>query len=274
MIEKIVIRNAFENLGLRGQCVCVHSSMRSFGCSVEGGVEAVIDSFLEAGCTLLSPTFDYDYEVYPPPHLRPERNGISDYSIYDERVYPEPRIFSTDSVDITKGDMGVLPYTLLRTSGRERGRHSILSFAAAGDVAAELVQGQSASAVWDPFRALCERDGFVLLMGVGLNRATILHYAEQLAGRTPFVRWANSQEGIPEVCEYGSCSEGFESFADVLKPIETGVQVGGSVWRCFPAREMVRLCVAAMKENPEMTSCGNPDCDRCRDAVLGGPVWG
>ena len=89
------------------------------------------------------------------------------------------------------------------------------SMAAVGNFAIELVSGQSADDVWEPFRILCEKDGMVLLMGVDLYRAIIIHYAEQLAGRAPFVRWANNADGVPSFCRTGGCSHGYGNFDDV-----------------------------------------------------------
>ena len=169
--------------------------------------------------------------------------------------------------------MGLIPFTLVNMPMRKRGYHPLTSMAAVGNFAAELVSGQSAEDVWSPFERLCERNGYVLLMGVHLYRATIIHYAEQSAGRDPFVRWANNQEGEPSICYTGGCSHGYENFTEILRPIEKSIFVGNSLWRCFPAKEMVDLCVQAMRETPSISHCADPNCDRCTDSVLGGPIW-
>ena len=62
------------DLGLAGQAVCVHSSLRSFG-RVQGGAREVVDAFLRLGCTVVVPTFSYGFSVPPPPELRPSQNG-------------------------------------------------------------------------------------------------------------------------------------------------------------------------------------------------------
>ena len=108
-------------------------------------------------------------------------------------------------------------------------------------------------------------------MGVNLNRATIIHYAEQKAARAQFVRWANDPNGKPAVCRAGGCSEGFENLSEAVKPVERNITVGSSFWRCFPAKEMTDICVKAIRENPHITHCRNPGCSRCNDAIMGGP---
>jgi len=273
MLTRTDFDQAIAALGLAGRCVNVHSSFKTFGVPVEGGADGVIDAFLARGCTLMVPAFDSDCELYPPPHLRPARNGTGDYAAYDTRSYPPPKTFTTDSNDLTVAELGILPKTLLLRPERKRGYNPIDSIAALGPRAAELVAGQSAEALWDPFARLCANDGYVLLMGVPLTRATILHYAEQVAKRAPFVRWANNPQGVLMPCRIGSCSSGFDNLDDVLRPIETTLTVGHSLWRCFPAQQMVSLAAEAMQQTPEITRCPEPVCPRCQDAIAGGPVW-
>ena len=267
------IKKGIEVLRLRDKIVCIHSSFKSFGCHVEGGAQAFIDAFLDEGCTVLVITCADKFEVYPPQNLRPNRNGVSDYSYFDNKKYSEPKIFTTDSNDISREDMGVIPFALLNMPTRKRGHHPLNSFAAVGRYADELVREQSAENVWSPLQKLCEYSGYVLLIGVNLDNATIIHYAEQVAGRKQFIRWANNLNGEPSACNAGSCSHGFNNFADMLRPIEKNVIIGNSYWRCFPARDMVDICAKAMLENPEISHCLNPDCERCSDAILGGPIW-
>lgn len=272
MVDKKILLEAINRLGIDGKPVCIHSSLKSFG-YVDGGAETIIQAFLDAGCTVLVPTFTYMYEVYPPQNMRPKRNGTGDYSYFEKRQYDPPRIFTTESNDISREDMGTIPYTLLNMPSRKRGYNPLNSFAAIGDWAEDLVRNQSADRVYAPFEELCQRDGYVVLMGVNLDRATIIHYAEQVAGRKLFIRWAKNLQGETFPVSVGSCSGGFESFSDLLKPIEKTITVGNSHWRCFPAKEMVDICSNAIKAKPDITRCSVPDCERCNDTIAGGPVW-
>lgn len=271
MIDKNTISEAINKLNIGGKPICIHSSLKSFG-YVEDGAKTVIQAFLDAGCTILVPTFADTFEVFPPRNLRPKRNGAGDYSYFENQKYDIDKIFTIDCNDITKEDMGVIPYTVLNIPYRKRGYNPLNSFSAVGKYANELVREQSAKNVWEPLQKLCEYSGYVLLMGVNLDNATIIHYAEQVAGRRPFIRWANNLKGDPSAISVGSCSNGFNNFADILKPIEMNTTVGNSTWRCFPAKDMVEICVNAIRENPEITHCKNPNCERCNDAVLGGPI--
>lgn len=72
--------------------------------------------------------------------------------------------------------------------------------------------------------------------------------------------------------ETGGCSEGFERLAPLLSSIERRIQVGQSVWRVFPAQDTLEIAQQAIRQNPEITYCGDEDCGRCRDAIAGGPL--
>lgn len=52
-------------LDLNNKEICIHSSIKSFGEHIEGGADAIIDSFIRSGCTILVPTFSDMYETKP-----------------------------------------------------------------------------------------------------------------------------------------------------------------------------------------------------------------
>lgn len=263
------IRRAVRALGLAGRPVCLHSSLRSFG-HVEGGAPAVVRSFLEEGCTLLVPAFSSAFEVAPPPHLRFERNGWD----YDAAHGPRKgagRVFTPEAPEVER-EMGAIPAAVLRRPGRARGRHPLNSFAAVGPRAAELVRGQAPLDVYAPLKALAQAGGSVLLAGVGFERMTLLHLAEQEAGRALFLRWANGPDGEPSAVEVGGCSEGFGKLGPWLRPVVRETLVGRSAWKLLPAGEALIRAAAAIRDDPRVTQCGDPACARCRDAALGGPL--
>lgn len=263
------IRRAARALGLAGRPVCLHSSLRSFG-HVDGGAAAVVRSFLEEGCTLLVPTFSSAFETAPPPHLRFERNG-RDYGADTAPRTGSGRAFTPGAPDVDR-EMGAVPAAVLAWPGRVRGNHPLDSFAAVGPRAAELVAGQAPLDVYAPLKALARAGGFVLLAGVGLERMTLLHLAEKEAGRALFRRWANGPDGEPEAVEVGGCSEGFGKLAPCLGPTTREMLVGRSTWKSLPAAEALARAAAAIRDDPQVTHCGDAACARCRDAVAGGPV--
>jgi aminoglycoside 3-N-acetyltransferase len=248
--------------------------MRSFGI-VEGGADAVLDSFLAEGCTVMVPSFSAGYgipgySIPPPMHLRPGRNG-TEYRRFSERMGGVGRIYIPDTNDIEPG-LGAIPRAVVQRAGRVRGAHALNSFTAIGRQARALIADQQRGDVYAPLARLGELGGSVVLLGVGLTSMTLLHLAESLAGRRRFVRWANDIDGQPAAWDTGSCSEGFDRFELVLTPLARETFVGSSRWRAFPAEETAVLAAAAIREDPEITRCSDPTCQRCPDAIAGGPI--
>ncbi len=246
------IQTAVTQLGLVGQPLCVHASLRSFG-HVHGGAATVVEGLLQQGCTVMVPTHSYDAYYIPAPE-----NGTVD---------PAVPVYTPDSDAIDAQNMGAIPVYVLRKAGRVRGNHPLDSFTAIGPLASQLVEGQSAEDVYAPLRALGRLGGHIVLMGVGLNNLTALHHAERLAGRPLFKLWAKGADGQPVQARLGGCSEGFVNFDPILAPIERQIRVGQSLWRIFPVEPMLDLAVAAIRANPMITHCGNAECDECNTNV-------
>lgn len=271
MITEQDIRNAVRELHLSSLSVCLHSSFKSFG-GVEGGPEAVIRAFLAEQCTVMVPAFSDDFGVNPPQDIRPKRNGW-DYSSYmPQERKGDGRIYSVDTNEITQSEMGIVPATVLHQNGRSRGNHPLCSFAAVGPEAEALISCQNPIDIFAPLRALAEAGGWIVLIGAGLDSMTLIHAAEEQAGRRPFIRWANGTDGKPMGVTMGGCSDGFEQLNSALSPFERTTKVGHCLWRVFPAAQTLETASAAIRENPEITRCRNPKCGRCDDQIKGGPV--
>lgn len=255
-------------LGLMGRPVCLHSSLRSFG-AVERGADAIVDGFLGVGCTLMVPSFSWRYAVLPVDDLTPERNAW-DYDA-PRKLDAEPEAFATSSAEIDSR-MGAIPAAVVRRAGRVRGDHPLCSFTAVGPSAETAVGSESWDDVYAPLRWLANNDGALVLAGVNLTSMTLIHYAEQLAGRTLFRRWALNRDSEVVMVPVGSCSDGFEQLRPTLASLETTTNVGESAWRCYPAVAALDALVSAIRDNPQLTRCNNPECVRCRDSIAGGPL--
>ena len=94
---------AIKELELSGQPVCIHSSLGSFGCRVEG----LLETFLDAGCTVLVPTFSDMFEAMPVPEYMPPQNGAGDYSYFYEKEYADVGIYNPGRNEYSREDMGV-----------------------------------------------------------------------------------------------------------------------------------------------------------------------
>jgi aminoglycoside N3'-acetyltransferase len=246
------IHTAITQMDLVGQPLCVHASLRSFG-HIQGGAQTVVEGLLQQGCTVMVPTHSYGMYHIPSPE--------------DSGVDPVAPIYSPDSNALDEDNMGAIPTYVLHKPGRVRGNHPLDSYTAVGPLASQLVEGQSAEDVYAPVRVLGQLGGYIVMMGVGLNRLTALHHAERLAGRPLFTLWAKGADGRPTRARLGGCSEGFVNFDPILAPIERQIRVGQSLWRIFPVEPMLTLAVDAIRANPMITHCSNADCDECNENV-------
>ena len=263
------IEQALERLGIAGAPVCLHASLSSFG-EFDGGPDAVIDAFLRSGCTLLVPTFTGEQlEVVPDEEDLLERNG---WDVVEARRLPKLTdiVFAPD-LNLIDASMGAIPAAVLQRSERLRGDHPLNSFTALGPKATDLIEEQAWNDVYAPLRELTKLGGYVVLAGVGLNRMTILHMAEALAGRRHFRRWATGPDNSAVAVPVGSCSEGFPNLENVVGLLATETQAGQSRWRVFPSAETVTTAAAFIRTEPEITHCGDPECIRCPHAIAGGP---
>lgn len=159
-----------------GAVLMVHSSLSAIG-QVAGGPDTVIRALLDAigpRGTLVLPAFrDGEYldglQKTPPPDLLAQAQALT---VFDPRTTPT--------------NMGAIPEGFRRWPGVVRSLHPFVSVCCLGPQSREIAGrhhfdwGQGAAS---PFERLYKMDAQLLLLGVGFNRLTILHYAESLVPR-------------------------------------------------------------------------------------------
>jgi aminoglycoside 3-N-acetyltransferase len=268
VISREQLHAAAEELDLADRPVVVHASLRSFGVRVDG--DTLLDTLLSLGCTVMVPSFtEPQFGVAPPPSMCPPRNGI-DYA-NPPVTAPRDEPYTVDC-GLVNNDLGTFPKVVLARRDVERGHHPLNSFASVGPLAADLVGSQQPADVYGPIRELATRDGRILLIGVGLNRMTAIHLAEQQSGRRLFQRWARDTDGATMMAEVGSCSEGFPCLEPTLRALADTTRVGSSTWRAFPAQETLAAATTAIAADQSITHCPDPVCRSCVDATAGGPL--
>ncbi|HIG39255.1 MAG: AAC(3) family N-acetyltransferase [bacterium] len=256
---------------LANKPLCIHASMRSFG-DLKTKAESIADQLLDAGCTLVVPTFTYRLEQPPPAHDRPQQNGWN-YLDKNDDVHKRSEhdlVFRASENELSLREMGAFPAAVLERQGRKRGNHPLNSFAAIGPCADDIISTQTPEDVYGPLEKIIELGGGVLLMGVGYTSMTLLHLAERNAGRILFRRWAKNSAGKVIACATGGCSNGFDRFEQVLSPTE--MYAGESRWRLLDASETLTQATDALKRSPAFARCADKTCLRCHDGVLGGPL--
>jgi len=249
------LKRVFDKLGLAGKPVIAHASLKNFR-GVQGGPQTVIQALLASCSSLIMPTFTYKTMVTP--GVGSPNNGITYGSGKDLNKMAEP--FRPDMPPDKM--MGVLPATLLLIKETIRTSHPILSFS--GIQADEILLPQTMSDPLEPIRALTEKDGWVVLINVDHTSNTSIHYAEKLAGRKQFVRWALTPDRIVECPGYPGDSSGFDAIEEHIQADTIRVDMeGGAFIQAVSLKRLVEVTVELIKKEPLALLCHREDCERC-----------
>lgn len=242
-VESLV--SDFRDIGLEGgDVVLVHSSLSSIGW-VSGAAQAVVEALqrvlTDAG-TLVVPTHTpqnsdpSEWSNPPVPESWYER-------IVETRPAYRPRVTPTQGV-------GAIPECLRNYPGAHRSAHPLYSFAAWGADARSVVADHTYAyslGEQSPLQAVYDRDGLVLLLGVGHSVNTSLHLAEYRAdlGRQARTRTGPVlEDGERVLVEYEDIEKDTDDFPDVGDAFESAVgasvgSVGAAESRLLDQRPLV-----------------------------------
>ncbi|WP_394209319.1 AAC(3) family N-acetyltransferase [Enterovibrio calviensis] len=258
------VKSAIQTLSLNNKVLFVHASIRSLG-KLDGGAMALLNAFLDAGCTVIVPAFNYDTLCLPPKGVDYQQNGHRGQWHFEPT---EPFDVSSNHIEPS---MGAFAAAVVNHPKRLRTDHPINSFAGVGPKAGAILAQQTDADVYGHYQGSEVKDAIVLSIGVTPKSLTPIHCAEQQAGRRLFRRWAlTASRGEVEVC-IGSCSNGFNQLEDALQPAATKIKVGLSDWTSYSLESLLENCTRAIIENPSITQC-DIDCPRCQDMVSGGLI--
>ncbi len=171
--------------------------------------------------------------------------------------------------------MGAMAEAVRRHPLARRTLHPIQSFA--GIHAEKYLAAQTLQNPLAPIGALAEADGWVLLLGVDHTVNTSIHYAERLAGRIHFVRWALLPDRILECPGFPGDSAGFDALAPDLVNETRHASVGNASVQAVPLKALFRVVQERIRVDPLALLCVRPDCPRCnavRESVRAAAVVG
>jgi len=243
-----------RDLRLRDAPIIVHSSLKSFG-PVEGGAATVIEALAKVFNTIIVPTFTYKTMIIP--LTGPANNGLTYGTGADANRLAE---FFTSKMPADPL-MGVIPETLRKYPRAKRSTHPIQSFT--GFNADNILARQTLSDPLGPLAALEEREGWVLLVGVDHTVNTSIHYAEKLAGRKQFVRWALTPKGAVECPGFPGDSAGFQAIAGDIEKFTRQVKIGNALVQAVPLKMLFKTVVTRIKKDPLALLCQQETCERC-----------
>lgn len=242
MLTKRDILKCLEEMGVpRDKAVTVHTSLRKIG-EIEGGGQTLLDALVEhctaEGGLLCIPTHTWGF-----------------WEAGEEIVLD----FVTP-----KSNLGVLPNLALQDSRGIRSHHvthSVTAFGGGAEVFAK--RDDDAATMADPrgcYGELYRQDGYVLLIGVGQEKNTFLHCAEEMLGvenRTATqpitlkVRYKNGQLEEKEL--YPLFAKGIDDVSEQFGNYEPAFRKHGCVIDGKLGNADVQLCSARkMKEVMEL----------------------
>ena len=251
------LKSGLTKLQLSRNLVIAHSSLKAFG-HIDGGAETMLNALLDSVRGILMPAFTYKTMLNP--EIGPPRNGITygsetDLNKLAEAFHPD---MPADKL------MGVLPEFLRKHPKAKRSSHPIQSFA--GIRADAIINSQR---IYDPLAligALADQDGWVLLLGVDHTVNTSIHYAEKLAGRLQFIRWALVQDRVLECPGFPGDSDGFNAIAPAVEKYTRRVEIGNALVQAIHLKSLIKVVMDQIKENPFALLCQRQDCERCTAA--------
>ena len=252
---------AFRELGLQRMPVIAHASLRPFG-SIQGGAVAVLNAMLASFASVIMPTHTYKTMIIP--DLGPPHNGIAYGSGKDKN-----KMAQSFRLDMPADPMmGILPETLRCHPAAVRTAHPILSFA--GVNAIHLLLTQTLHEPLAPIGALAEQGGWVVLINVDHTVNTSIHYAEKLAGRRRFIRWALGEDRVVECPNYPGDSMGFQAIEAHIRSDTRRVEIGESHIQAVSLKRLIEVVQRLIRKDPLALLCERIDCERCMAVKLTG----
>jgi len=251
VVAKEDVVRSLRELGLKeGDIVGVHSSLSSFG-YVEGGADAVIDALLEVvgeEGTIVMPTHSNNLVRM---ELSPEEKAAGVLWLF--------KILPYDPKE-TPCTTGIIPETFRKRPGVVRSLHPVHSIAAIGPKAKEITSAGDRSGLGG-WKRIYDLDGYVLLIGVGLEVCTAMHLAEDMVQLPKHIldkitppQWF--VEKYPEDKWEWDIGP-YPDFAK-LEPIckERGVMqvtvIGGATIKLLKLRELIDLYIEELRRNPDL----------------------
>jgi len=184
-ISKVDLINDFQNMGISaGMNIMIHASLSKIGWVIGGAptvVDALIDLIGERG-TIAMPAAT-PYCLHP--------SDWNDHKINENWIPKIAKHLPVFNKYTTPTTMGVIPETFRNWPGTLRSDHPISSVCARGKIAAEIIKEhrlELSESVHTPYEKMYESDFYILLLGVGFNRCTMLHFAESKSKNPRFTQ--------------------------------------------------------------------------------------
>ena len=222
---------------------------------IQNGADTVVQALSDSVQSLIMPTFTYKTMITP--EVGPPNNGITYGIDGDLNKMAQPFTINMPADPM----MGILPEALRNHPSAQRTSHPILSFA--GLRADSVLGTQTLYEPLTPISALAEEDGWTVLINVDHSVNTSIHFAEKLAGRKQFLRWAIMENRVVECPNFPGDSSGFNAIATYIQPDTRRVNIGEAFIQAIPLRRLFEAVQELIKLDPLALLCQRTDCERC-----------
>lgn len=255
MISYRDITLGLEKLGLgRSTPVLAHIAVSEIG-EIRGGTETLLGALLATIDNLMVPSFTFSTMIVP------EEGPADNFMEYGsgQEANLNASFFNHD----LPSDMphNEIAEAMRAYPGTYRSAHPILSFTGLG-LDAALVNHDPKDP-YTPISKLMELKGWVALIGAEASDNFSLHYAEKLAGRKQFIRWALTEDGVAECHYFPGCSDGFHKINYYLQDELRSTVVGDCLWYAVPLEILINSAVALIRDDPFALLCNSLSCPRC-----------
>ena len=236
--------------------VIAHVALSGLG-EVRGGAETMVGALLATCGTVVMPAFTHQTMVWPA--SGPAGNGCAYGDHANENAQA---VMFNDELPIDL-ELGQVAEAFRRHAQARRSNHPVLSFAAIGAHAEEILAAQTLQEPLGPLDWLYDRHGDVLLMGVDHRANVAIHLAEKFAGRKQFVRWAVGRERAYRLPNFPGCSNGFNAIASKLAWVAHQTTCGAATIQRIPVTSLVQVSVQIIQQDPHALLCDDPKCGLC-----------
>ncbi|MGX7025257.1 aminoglycoside N(3)-acetyltransferase [Vagococcus hydrophili] len=259
IITKEILMNALKELGVEEeQHIMVHTSLSSFGSLISGGTQTVIESLLDSvgkKGTIMMPTQSWK-------NLDPETGVHGEVTKDEAKIIRETWPAYNKKITPTN-TMGSVAEMFRSYPGTNRSNHPSRSVAANGFYSQYFTSNHDLSDIFgltSPLQKLYEKNGYVLLIGVGYDKNTSIHLADELAKypskHTERHYSAVEENGVRVWQRYETLfvdGEDFEKIGEAFEKqfLVKNVTLGEAVIRLMPQRELVDFSVKWIEENRE-----------------------
>ena len=247
-VTKEDIKFSLELMDIRkGDVLLVHSALSSIG-FVDGGAEAVIDALLETvgeEGTIVMSTLTGWFEPF--------------------------------DAETTPSAVGKISEQFRKRKAALRSLHPVHSVAAIGKYARDITQGhekcKTGCGEGTPYLKIRDLGGKVMLLGVDMDRNTIMHSLEEeinaLYLRTldiPAPTYIEGHEGKTfTLKKFPPGHRDFIGFTPILRKKDALIEgrIGNAEVKVMDIRKLFEVGLEALKQDPLLFICHNENCNSC-----------